>query len=68
MEEFLYQLSAVSSLRVYLSVGLDPPAAQTLLDMRPTPSFYVILGSTTAVDKMFNAVSCVEASVKEDEG
>lgn len=59
IEELLYQLSGVSPLRVYLSAGLDPPTAQTLQDMRPSPSFYVLLGSTTAVNNMFNSVSFV---------
>ncbi|XP_054279381.1 uncharacterized protein LOC128997746 [Macrosteles quadrilineatus] len=49
-EELMYYFVELSPLRVYLLSGLDPRSAHTLKDIRPSPSFYVVLASTSATE------------------
>lgn len=57
VEQLMYYLVEVSSLRVYLLPGLDPQSVRTIKDMRPSPSYYLVLASAAATDAIIRMVS-----------
>ncbi|KAG8287378.1 hypothetical protein J6590_038985 [Homalodisca vitripennis] len=43
LEELLYYIVGLTHIRVYVLPGLSPDAIHAIKDMRPTPSFFVVL-------------------------
>lgn len=56
VDQVLYELLGRSHIRVWVHAGLTRDSAKALKNMRPEPSFYIIVGDSTFVAATYKRV------------
>lgn len=66
MDKTLYRLLGASDTRVWTHAGLTRESARALREMRPEPSFHVVVGGTTFIMDTYGRVSVLYSTCSMD--